>query len=204
MKELKLLVNDHENYTKRKNIRIEGIPEFKNENQEQTQKKVEQLFKVSMELPNIEIENINRISNNFRVNNQQPRTVLVKLANSSCRNQIMKNSHRLKGTGIYLNEDLSDLTMRARKEQMPQLRQARQAGKIAYFRNYKLIVKEKTNATINGLQPQINPANSFTPPRGVPTLINIFSPQTPPMHDNTNSSNTAVTGDRVLRQRSKS
>lgn len=46
----------------------------------------------------------------------------------------------VRGTGIYINEDFSDLVRQRRREQLPQLKEERQKGNIAYFRYDKLIV----------------------------------------------------------------
>ena len=57
-----------EDYSRRKNIRIEGVEEEKQETWEQTQVKVVKLMKEKMELHNVQIEYAHRI--NFKNKNQ--------------------------------------------------------------------------------------------------------------------------------------
>jgi len=44
---------------------------------------------------------------------------------------------------MFVNEDLSAETLQRRKDQLPKLKQANQAGKIAYFVLDKLIIKDR-------------------------------------------------------------
>ena len=67
---------------------------------------------------------------------------------------ILVNAKKLKGTKIYINEDLSEGSLAKRNAQLPQLKQARSQGKIAFFNHTKLIIKEKV-----GLQ---NPVETET------------------------------------------
>lgn len=66
-----------------------------------------------------------------------------------------KRSMKMRGTGIYINEDFSDLVRQRRREQLPKLKEERQKGNIAYFR-YELIVhpprerRERVNPNFMG------------------------------------------------------
>ena len=99
---------------------------------------------------------------------RKPRTVIVRLQKSNDRNNILKNSHKLKGSGIFINDDVSEGTMKVRKEKLEKLKDARSKGKIAYFIGRNLIIRDRNETT----------TRSYTPTRrhSVSSLINVYSP----------------------------
>ena len=58
----------------------------------------------------------------------------------------MRNVFKLRGTRIFINEDLCPASQSIKKSQMPLLIQARSEGKVAFFQHTKLIIKEKSSA----------------------------------------------------------
>ena len=84
----------------------------------------------------------------------------------------MRNSHKLKGSHTYINEDLSELTNQKRKEKLQEMKNARSAGKIAYFVKDKLIIKDRKNQ------------HTSTTPRRVTSLVEMFTSHTPAHQDN--------------------
>ena len=97
------------------------------------------------------------------------RTIIARLSRQSDRNTVLRNSWKLKQTGLWINEDLSDETVKIRKQQQPQLKAARDAGKKAYFRGTKLIITDKpSNSSMNSFATpppirQKQPTNVFSP-----------------------------------------
>ena len=63
------------------------------------------------------------------------------------REAVTRNVTKLRGTRIFINEDLCPASQSIRKAQLPQLKQARSEGKVAYFRHTRLIVKERPSGT---------------------------------------------------------
>ena len=57
---------------------------------------------------------------------------------------VIRNSKKLKGTEIYINEYLCAASRDLRKSQFPILKKAREEEKTAFFKHTKLIVKERT------------------------------------------------------------
>ena len=55
----------------------------------------------------------------------------------------MRNAKKLKGTNIFLNDDLCAASQAIKNSQMPALKEARAQGKIAFFRHTKLIIRER-------------------------------------------------------------
>ena len=62
----------------------------------------------------------------------------------SDRKAVIRNARKLKGTGIFINEDLCPASQEVKKSKIPLLKQARHTGKIAFFRYTQLIIKERT------------------------------------------------------------
>ena len=177
---LQTKVDKLESYSRRKNIRIDGLTELTNENYQQTQEKVDKLLKEKLQLQNIKIEIAHRLPKSNLVAGTQPRTIIAKLTSTADKDETMKNKHKLKGTGIYVNEDLSEGVMRTRQEKLPELQAARNSGKIAYFRRDRLIIKERSHDRLT------EQSSTFTskmeprapPPPNVLTLIQTFTPST--------------------------
>ena len=89
-----------EDYSRRKNIKLEGVAEVNNENWEQTQNKVQKILQEKMKLENVSVEFAHRIRK--PENHQGPRTVIAQLNRAIDRDIIMRNSSKLKGTNISL------------------------------------------------------------------------------------------------------
>ena len=173
---LQLQVDHQEDYSRFNNVRIEGLLENKDENIEQIQHRVSKLFSEKMHLNDISIEKIHRLphkQNNTRPS--QPRTIIARLTKASDRSLILRNSHKLKNSGIYLNDDVSEGTMKARKEQLERLKEAKSCGKVAYFIGRRLVIHDRIH--IN--KPRATePDQNSTPIRRntVSNLIEVFNP----------------------------
>ena len=121
----------------------------------------------------IEVAHRIKVPNNMA---QSPRTIIARLVNISDRNNILRNSWRLKNSGIWINEDLCEATIKSRKQQLPNLKAAKNAGKIAYFIRDKLIVKDRNSLKRQAPNATQNIASSLPvtpPPR---RIENVFSP----------------------------
>ena len=176
IKTLNTKIDKLDNYSRRKNIRIDGLTEVSNENQQQTQQKVDKLLKNNLQLQNIKIEIAHRLPRSTLIPGGQPRTIIAKLTSTVDKEETMRNKYKLKGTGIFVNEDLSEGVMKIRHEKLPELQSARNAGKIAYFRRDKLIIKDKKYDDHLREQTPV-PTSSRTPsPSNVSTLIQTFTP----------------------------
>ena len=169
---IKLKLNRQEDYSRKHNIRIEGIDESRDETSEQTQIKVRNIFQQYFNNQEIGIDLAHRIKSPNR--NHGPRTILTKLSKRSDRDVILRNTSKLKNSKIYIYEDLSEGTMQIRKSQIPEMKAARESGKIAYFVGDKLVIRDRNPIIAKNANPQ-----STTPPRSVTSLVNVFStPQT--------------------------
>ena len=113
---------------------------------ETSEQKVKEAIKNKLQLEiDVNIERAHRVgrrsSNPGR--SDKPRTIVCRLRDWKQKEPILKASRTVKARGIFVNEDFAYETIQRRKEQLPQLRAAKQAGKIAYFVVDKLVIKDR-------------------------------------------------------------
>ena len=132
-----------EDYSRRNNLRFDGMDESPYETWEQTQNKVQRLLRDKLELGTVQLERAHRVGSRFDQGATRPRTVVARFYKFEDRQMALKNSSKLKNTNIFINEDLCGSSVQVRKNLLPELRKARNEGKIAYFSHTKLVVKEK-------------------------------------------------------------
>ena len=182
MTELKNKVNvlsrqvaHQEDFSRRRNIRIDGVTEDNKETWEKTQFKVEKLIKEKMAIENINVEFAHRINNKNNIKSM-PRTIIARLGHDMDRIATMKNSHKLKGSNVFINEDLSEYTLNKRKEKLTELKSARANGKIAFFDKDKLIIKDRIRPTTVHTTPSVDRNNGG---HSVSNLVSVFDTPTP-------------------------
>ena len=189
-----------EDHSRRNNLRFSGIEELPNENWEQTAELVKKLVKNKLEFPeNFEVERAHRVG--IRSSNK-PRTIIAKFLRFQDRQKILRTSSKLKGTKIFVNEDLCEESLKKRKEKLPQLQQARREGKVAYFNHTTLIIKENPNSStrrhtsqteISSNPGQTQPSSSSIE-NSLDTGDSSSPSQTLPSGNRTNSSNSSNLG----------
>ena len=134
-----------EDYSRRNNVIVDGVPETKEENNEQLQAKIvrinsDKLFKDKLGIePDIEV--IHRI---WKSEADRPKSVILKLRSFKDRQDVLNAASRLRGTNVYLNEDVSRATMQIRREKFPELKERRKQGYIAYFSDTNTITKRRS------------------------------------------------------------
>ena len=133
------------------NIRITGLPELPSENSEQTQHKVQKLISEKLELNNIGIISAFRAGKNPpESSSQNPRPIIAKLSSVTNKIACFKSSNRLKGTSIFISEDVSKATMDIRSKKFHILKQKREEGFIAYFSGTDIVTKMRRNTQQTG------------------------------------------------------
>ena len=137
-------VNYQEDYSRRSNVHIFGMEEREEETWEQTCIMVRKLCEEKLQLPDIQLERAHRVGQR---NHQRSRPFIARFMRFADREAVMRNVAKLRGTRIFINEDLCAASQALRKSQLPLLKQARSDGKTAYFRYTKLIIKEKSSVT---------------------------------------------------------
>lgn len=106
-------VNDLEQYTRRNNVRVLGVPESAEESVEVCERKVLKIIKEKLELPIMEsgdIEAIHRIGRQGKQKQGQPtrpRPIIVRFLSRKSTETVLSNRRKLKNTGIVIVEDLT-------------------------------------------------------------------------------------------------
>ena len=135
-----------DNQSGRNNIRVNGIPESDNETWEGAEVKVKRAIKDNLGIE-IDIERAHRVerqkTKSVQANQNHPRTIVCRLRDWKQREQVLRKARREKPTDVYISEDLSPETLQKREPQIPNLKAAKQAGKIAYFVLDLLVIRDK-------------------------------------------------------------
>lgn len=97
------LVDCLEQYGRRSNLRLYGVPETR---QEDTENKVLQIFNEEMGLQ-ITSDHIERCHRVGKLNKKKPRSIIVKFLSYKQRKQVFQNKKKLKGQKITIKEDLT-------------------------------------------------------------------------------------------------
>lgn len=160
VKELEARCNYQEDYSRRNNLQIVGVEEKRGETWEQTATEVSNLLKSKLDLPDIQLERAHRVGQ--RIDNRT-RPIIARFSKYSDREAVMRNVSKLRGTRIYVNEDLCPASQNIKKAKIPQLKEARSQGKIAYFRHTKLIIKDRTSAQTQDVSVETTRDSANTP-----------------------------------------
>ena len=136
-----------EDRTRRCNLRIDGVIENEHESWEETEGKVQKIFKEKLQLTNnIEIERAHRMSQRPNPSRQdeepRPRTIILKLLRYKDKELILKNGKKLTNSGIFINEDFSDETNYIRVGLKHKMKLEREKGKYCVIRYDRLITRE--------------------------------------------------------------
>lgn len=130
-----------ENQSRRNNIIFDGIPETKQETWKVSEEKVLSVLKTNMGFTDDPpIERAHRVGS---ANPRKTRPIVVKFLNFKDRDTVLRNGKKLRGTSVYVRDDLSEKVLARRRSQMDLLKEARQEGKIAYFNYDRLIIRER-------------------------------------------------------------
>lgn len=104
-------------------------------------KKVKDLFRNKLGISeDVIIERAHRLG---KINeDKSPRTIIIKLLDFQNKNKILSLSRKLKGTGIFINEDFANETMEIRKKLWEDVKRFRKEGKFAIIKYDKIFVRE--------------------------------------------------------------
>lgn len=134
--------NYQEDYNRRNNLRISGIKEKPGETWKETATTISKLIEEKLQLPAVKLERAHRTG---PISPSRSRVIVARFERFNEREAAMRNDRKLKGSDIYIDEDLCPASLEIRKSQIPFLKKAREEGKIAFFKHTKLIIKDKSN-----------------------------------------------------------
>lgn len=140
-----------ENQSRRNNLRFEGLLEDDNETWDKTEEKVKNALVEKLDFVSVpKIERAHRTGRPRRHDGtSKPRTVVVKFTCYKEKEAILKKARRIRPEGLNIFEDLAEETMEKRRAQLPQLKQAKAEGKLAYFSLDKLIIRDRPPGQIH-------------------------------------------------------
>ena len=145
-------LSELEDRSRRNNIRIDGIAEEPGETWEECERKVHRLLSEELDINDVVIERAHRVKaySHEKKNSKKlrSRTIVCKLLSFVDKARILKNSHRLKGTTYYVNEDFSKETLAYRKELWEKVKALRKEGKVAYLNYKSIVVKERNDPQV--------------------------------------------------------
>ena len=127
---------------RKSNLILSGVAEDNNENNEQCQKKVIEILKGKLEVPNPDLNEVFRIG---KPNQERSRDILIKFNNINQRDSVLQRKKNLRGQNFFINEDFCKKTAEIRKSLMPQVYEARNRGLYAYINYRQLITKPIKN-----------------------------------------------------------
>ena len=139
-----------EDYSRRNNLRIDGLDEKNNETWEETEEKVQRLLRDTLGMGAVALERAHRVGPSSRPGAARPRAIVARFCSFPDRQRALRNSAKLRNTNIYLNEDLCESSVQARKAQLPALKKAKADGKIAFFSHTRLIIRDRGSRTDGG------------------------------------------------------
>lgn len=152
--QLKKSVEVHENKIsflerewRSKNLIIYGLKELNTSSYFATESYVMNFIKDSVKV-NIKEEELDLVRRIGKKDENKCRPILLRVTTFRKKILILKNKKQLKGQDIYISEDFSYETRAKRKELFEPMVEARKAGKIAYIRYDKLIIKEPSDKFI--------------------------------------------------------
>ena len=135
-RELKRRLYSVEKIIKRKNLLVYGLPEVNNENTVQIVLEVVK-NKLEINLKSTEISDCFRIG---KKTDKRDRQILLTLISNLKRSELLTEKRKLKGTSIYINEDLTPEDSERRKVLINKLKEARAQNRNATLRGNRLIV----------------------------------------------------------------
>ncbi|KAL3696397.1 hypothetical protein R1sor_010474 [Riccia sorocarpa] len=118
------------------NIHVVGLDEVESEN---TQEEVTRFFQDELRVISPKFDYAARVGRRESI----PQVILVRFPTADERNRVLNNRSLLKGRKLWLDSDLTPLQAEERKKEVQKVREATQAGWIAFMREDKAVITTK-------------------------------------------------------------
>ena len=140
------ILESHERELRRNNIIISGLQDRKGG--ESTVETVNKLLaeKLNVEVPVVEARRIGR------ANDRGNRSILVRLPDHNAKTSIMRKRSQLKGTRIFINDDLTPFQKKNLNVLLEKMRNAKKDGKTAFITKGNLIIDDTKVASLDSLE----------------------------------------------------
>ena len=139
-----------EDAARAENIRITGVPETQNEKSEQTLEAAQKIITDKLGLSDVSLFTAFRAGKQFQ-DSTTPRPIAAKLSSIDQKIRCFKNSKKLKGSNVYVSEDVCKATLDIRATKMDELKRKRREGFVAYFSGTEIICRRKRNVSETNL-----------------------------------------------------
>ncbi|BBN18736.1 hypothetical protein Mp_8g05040 [Marchantia polymorpha subsp. ruderalis] len=123
-------------FARMKNVRIFGLPESE---KEEVKSVVTKFLTETLDVPNLDFAQAYRICNK----GAQPRAIIFKFVDQAQRDMALANKVILKGQRIWLELDLTPLQVEARSKELAKVKEAQDAGFVAYLRDSQAIITKR-------------------------------------------------------------
>ena len=99
------------------NLKIDGISESRNDTWQECEGEIQTVFNEKLGLKNVQIERAHCSKRSKRNNNsEKPRIIGCKLLNYKQKEEILRNTKKLKGSNIFINDDFCHEMMQHQKK----------------------------------------------------------------------------------------
>jgi hypothetical protein len=151
---LEYKIDDLENRGRRQNLVLFGIPEDRDENWDSVEEKVRRVIsdRLGINLSNQCIQRCHRLGRKYE---GKARAVICYFWSFKTKEKILRNKSKLRGTGIYIEEDFSHKVRSERQKLQPYLVEARNRGSFAYLQ-YKYLYIDGRRFTLSQLEGDLN------------------------------------------------
>ncbi|KAM7313533.1 uncharacterized protein ISCGN_003395 [Ixodes scapularis] len=151
--DLKRKIDDLENRSRRNNLIIHGIKCDVNETADQLKEKVcTNIFSTKLQVDVSTVERIHRLGRN---QGTRPRPVIMNFRDYNEKMSILTNAKKLKGTGVFINEDYSYELRQIRKKLWDSSQADRDRGDKVTLSYNKLKINNVTYQWDNNLQSRV-------------------------------------------------
>ena len=139
-------------------IKVNGLVKNPNEMWEDTEGKIKNVLAEKLDLdPAPEIDQAHRTGRHTRQDGTSTlRTVVRKFTSYKAKESILRKARRIELEGSSIFKDLAEETMAKRRSQLPQLKQAKQQEKTAYFSLHKSIIRDRPSDSGSTTSPLSN------------------------------------------------
>ena len=151
VKKLESQITSQENYSRRLNLRLDGVKE---EVGEDTEEVVRDIVRTKLKIPDfMSIDVCHRLGSRGQKDgqsqsqsrrNNKPRTILVRFTRLSDRQRVWASKKELKGTRMFLNEDYCIQTEKLRRQLYPCLKSALKDGAKCYMNSDRLVINGRS------------------------------------------------------------
>ncbi len=155
VKMLEQRIDESESYSRRVNLRLYGVPENKDENVHlQTVKICQSILPEESSRLSSVIDIAHRLGQKSTAGSR-PRPIIIQFTSRMMRNEVWKrakSSTYLKANGFLFKEDFSKGDRERRSKLWPLVKQARDAGKTAFFTGLERLFTEKVKSRYESIR----------------------------------------------------